>query len=186
MERYELIYVVTPTAEEKDLSAISAHVEKLITAKKGKILSRQDVGKRKIATPIKGQRYGYYFLWQFDCEPRPLKELEKELKVIEQIIRSMIIHYDEKTLRKMATAREKASYVTDIQKIEEKPVAEEPALPPVLPIQPTPAPAVAVPVEPAKPVAAEPLQEKTAVREAKQKQLSDIDDKLDKIIDDII
>ncbi len=110
---YEIIYIVSPKLEDKEVPAVCTQLEKIVTDKGGKIIQKFDLGKRKIATPINNFRHGSYFIVQFDLESAKISEVEKEIKLIEQIIRYMPISYDKATLDKMKAQKSKVKLLTD-------------------------------------------------------------------------
>lgn len=110
---YEIIYIVSPKLEDKEVPAVCTQIEKIVTDKGGKIIQKFDLGKRKIATPINNFRHGSYFIIQFDLESAKISEVEKEIKLIEQIIRYMPISYDKATLDKMKAQKSKVKLITD-------------------------------------------------------------------------
>lgn len=110
---YEIIYIVSPKSEDKEVPAVCTQLEKIITDRGGKIIQKFDLGKRKLATPINNFRHGSYFIIQFDLESEKIGEIEKETKLIEQIIRYMTVHYDKSTLDKMKAQKSKVKLITD-------------------------------------------------------------------------
>lgn len=87
--KYELAVVLHPDLEinlEKPLSKLNSTIEKF-----GRIKSKEEWGKRKLAYPIKGQQFGLYYFYQLELPGASVGELERELIINEEILRHLII-----------------------------------------------------------------------------------------------
>lgn len=94
---YELIYLLSPLMERKDINAAAEKVRGFIISLDGQI-KRYDIGeKKKLGYPIKKQLFGYYVVAEFNMEADKMEELQKNLKASHEIVRSMII--TKKTLK---------------------------------------------------------------------------------------
>ena len=93
---YELLYIVPAPFTEKDLPDISKKVKQIIEKLGGKITKERDLGNRKLAYPIKQVYRGFYLLLNFEIETKKLKELDRKLKLIPEILRHIVV----KTIKK--------------------------------------------------------------------------------------
>ncbi len=94
MNKYETLYVINP---EMDDEAIKATVEKfsgIITANGGEIASTDEWGKRRLAYPIEYKNEGYYVLTTFEAPSELPKELERNFKNDENILRFIVVRKD--------------------------------------------------------------------------------------------
>ncbi len=94
MNKYETLYVINP---EIDDEAIKAAVEKfsgIITANGGEIASTDEWGKRRLAYPIEYKNEGYYVLTTFEAQSELPKELERNFKNDENILRFIVVRKD--------------------------------------------------------------------------------------------
>lgn len=87
---YELMYVVRPTVDEQALAAVNEKVERFITTGGGSILKRDDWGKRRLASPIVKITEGFYSVLQFDLPAPAVRELDRSLKLTEEVMRFLI------------------------------------------------------------------------------------------------
>lgn len=87
---YELMYVVRPTVDEQALAAVNEKVERFITTGGGSILKRDDWGKRRLASPIVKITEGFYSVLQFDLPASAVRELDRSLKLTEEVMRFLI------------------------------------------------------------------------------------------------
>jgi len=99
LRTYESIYVIQPEAPEPEVEAVIAAFDALIAEDGGEIVTKDLWGKRRLAYEVKGFREGIYVLTRFKCPATFPKKFEAALKLNEQIIRYLVILFDEKTLR---------------------------------------------------------------------------------------
>lgn len=87
---YELMYVVRPTTDEQALAALNDKVEKFIANAGGEITRRDDWGKRRLAFPITKFTEGFYRVLQFNLTATAVRDLERNLKLTEEILRHIV------------------------------------------------------------------------------------------------
>lgn len=87
---YELMYVVRPTVDEQALAAVNEKIDKFIATGGGSILKRDDWGKRRLASPIVKITEGFYSVLQFDLPAPAVRELDRSLKLTEEVMRFLI------------------------------------------------------------------------------------------------
>jgi small subunit ribosomal protein S6 len=109
MPKYELMYILSSAVSDNDVPTVVAEVDKYLTSQGGTLLTQEQLGKKKLAYPIKKTRNGFYIVQTFNLEPRKLQELDNKLRSIEAIIRYLCINVDEQERRaaKDRTVREK-------------------------------------------------------------------------------
>jgi len=90
MRNYELMYIIRPDVEQETVQAV---VEKFqgIIANGGEIVKHDIMGKRRLAYEINKHREGTYVLVQFTAEPAVVSELERVLKISDEIIRHIVV-----------------------------------------------------------------------------------------------
>lgn len=91
MNKYETLYVVSTNLEDE---AIAGKVQKftdLISANGGTVESTDEWGKRRLAYPIDYKTEGYYVLTNFEGSSELPKELERNFKNDESILRYIVI-----------------------------------------------------------------------------------------------
>lgn len=95
MTKYELMFIIDPTLEDDKKNAV-------IETTKGIIETEGTVGKvdvwgmRKLAYPIQKKNEGYYVVVEFEAESALPKELDRRLKIMDTVMRHMIINKEEK------------------------------------------------------------------------------------------
>lgn len=96
--------IITPDHEENEAEALIENVKGII--ENGGNLIHLDVwGKRRLAYPIQKQTEGYYAVFVFECEPSFVAEANQALRVIEAILRHMIVLYED-DIEKLKTTQE--------------------------------------------------------------------------------
>ncbi|MEK7584076.1 MAG: 30S ribosomal protein S6 [Patescibacteria group bacterium] len=101
MQHYELLYLVTTEIPENELQKIQSEVSGFITQQGGKIAKEEQLGRRKLAYPIKAERYGFYILTEFDLEPEHALALRKTLELHKHISRHMLVEKRQLSAKEM-------------------------------------------------------------------------------------
>jgi small subunit ribosomal protein S6 len=88
---YELVFILNATLTEDDSTRALGKVNDLITKLGGTVTETNQWGKRKLAYPIKKQAEGNYVLEKVQIKQTALKELDNNLKLIEDVLRYLCI-----------------------------------------------------------------------------------------------
>lgn len=91
MNKYELLYIVPTQYTDAEVGSIQQTVAGMLEKTGAKILRNEMVGKIKLAYPIKKARHGSYVLVHFDAEPAAIKDLNRSLELMEEVIRHTIL-----------------------------------------------------------------------------------------------
>ena len=106
LPRYELLYVVSNKFTGEETEPIAQKVEDLITASDGNIIYRENWGKRRMSYPIKGFQFGYYRLLEFDLPADKIQEINRYLRLSNDILRHQIIKRQPRTVEEILAAKE--------------------------------------------------------------------------------
>jgi len=93
--KYELVYVVSPDASDDQVTALHTQVEETITRMGGQLEKTENWGRRKLAYEIGRHKEGTYVLEVINGSGELMKELDRRLKVMDQVIRHMVVRVDE-------------------------------------------------------------------------------------------
>ncbi|BCU83395.1 MULTISPECIES: 30S ribosomal protein S6 [Polycladomyces] len=96
MRKYELMYIVRPDLDDENLRATREKVHSVITNNGGEIIEVNEMGKRRLAYEIKKFRDGVYTVVTFNATPEVVNELDRTIKINDNVIRHMIINLEEK------------------------------------------------------------------------------------------
>ena len=94
MRKYEVIFIVKP-AEEEATNAVIAKFENLIKNTGGNIEKVDRWGKRRLAYEVKDFMEGFYCLISFTAEPKTVFELDRVMKITDDLLKHMIIKEEE-------------------------------------------------------------------------------------------
>jgi len=123
---YELMFIVDPDAGDEDVVKLSEGVQKIITGQGGSITKTEMMGKRKLAYEINHKKDGTYVLLEVEGSGAEIAEVERRMRVNDQILRYMTVRVDEmrrradklkdrrarKAAKKPATGKAKAAAVS--------------------------------------------------------------------------
>ena len=96
MKAYELLYFVSPTLEDDACEAVSARIKSVIEAESGKVDEVDNWGKRKLAYEIGELTEADYTLVNFHADENEIAELDRVLRISDNVIRHMITVRPEK------------------------------------------------------------------------------------------
>lgn len=90
MKNYELVYVVKPNSDEETREAVLNKVKEVV-ATAGEVVKVDVWGNKKLAYPIAKFTEGHYVLVNFNSSADVPKEIDRNLKINENVIRHMIV-----------------------------------------------------------------------------------------------
>ena len=91
MNKYEAMYIVTPEMEDEAIKGVIEKFSGIITANGGEIEKTDEWGRKKLAYPIDYKTEGYYVLVSFAAAPELPRELERNFRNDESILRYMVV-----------------------------------------------------------------------------------------------
>ncbi len=94
MRKYELVFIIKPM-EEEATQAVVAKFETLVTNNGGTIEKIDRWGKRRLAYLVKDFTDGYYCIFHFTGKPETVAELNRVMKITDDILRHLIVKEDE-------------------------------------------------------------------------------------------
>ena len=95
MEKYETLVVIDPALEDEKKEATIEAVKEIIAAD-GEVGNVDVWGMRKLAYPINKKSEGYYVVIEFKAEPTLPKELDRRLKISDNVMRHLIDNKNQK------------------------------------------------------------------------------------------
>lgn len=94
MRNYELVYVLKPVLEDEAKDAVLDKVKSIIEAS-GEVVNVDVWGNKKLAYEIEKLKEGFYVLVTFKATVDVPKELDRNLKINDNVIRHMVVSLDE-------------------------------------------------------------------------------------------
>lgn len=92
---YETIYILKPDAPTEQIQEINDRIRGVIEGRKGKLLRLENWGKRKLAYEISKQLKGIYLYWRYLSPADVVAEVERNLRMLDQVIRFISVKVDE-------------------------------------------------------------------------------------------
>jgi len=95
MRSYELGFVIHPEVEQSDVTQAVDKVGQYVSAGGGEVTSVDVWGRRVLAFPIRKQKEGTYVFLHAQLDPQAIQELERNLKLDEEILRYLLLRLDD-------------------------------------------------------------------------------------------
>jgi len=92
---YELVYIIAPDATDEQVAAVYQQVESTVQRLGGTLEKTDNWGRRKLAYEINHHKEGIYVLHVISGSGELMKELDRRLKVIDEVIRHLIVRVDQ-------------------------------------------------------------------------------------------
>jgi small subunit ribosomal protein S6 len=97
--QYELIYIVSSEATEQQINDLHSQVEEIAARLSGKLDKTDNWGRRKLAYEIGPHKEGTYVFELITGSGELMKEIDRRLRVSDQVIRHLIVRVDEENQR---------------------------------------------------------------------------------------
>jgi len=94
VRKYEVVIIVKPSDEEVTNATI-AKFENIIKNTGGVVDKMDRWGKKRLAYEVKDFMEGYYTLINFTAEPATVFELERVLKITDEVLKHMVIKLED-------------------------------------------------------------------------------------------
>jgi small subunit ribosomal protein S6 len=100
LRHYEQVFILKPTLTPEELASKIENIKESITKNGGEIVAFQDVGMKQLAYEIDKNKRGYYGVIFFKIDPSVILELERLLRISEDVLKFLTVKYDSKKLVK--------------------------------------------------------------------------------------
>jgi small subunit ribosomal protein S6 len=146
MRRYESVWVVDGDLSDEEVKSAIDKFTRIIAAQGGTVVGVDEWGRKKLAYKVKSAARGYYILADFAGTPETVKELERNYRIDDRIIRYLTVKKSDKVNLEAlqaeidARAAKAAPAPPEAEAPAPAPVAAVAAAPPEVPAEPaTPA-----------------------------------------------
>jgi small subunit ribosomal protein S6 len=95
LNNYELMFIIAAALDD-DVKEATIETVKEIISNGGEVVKANVLGIRKLAYPINKKNEGYYVVVLFKAPADLPKELDRRLRISDNVIRHLIINKDEK------------------------------------------------------------------------------------------
>ena len=93
--QYELVYILPPDSTEAQVAEVQTQIDDVVSRLHGQIASTDNWGRKRLAYEIARHKEGFYVLQTINGSGELMKELDRRLKVMDQVIRHMIVRVDQ-------------------------------------------------------------------------------------------
>ena len=93
--QYELVYLLPPETSEQQAGDLHEQIASIVSRMNGQIEKTDNWGRRKLAYEIGKFKEGVYVLEVINGSGELMKELDRRLKVIDEVVRHLIVRVDE-------------------------------------------------------------------------------------------
>ncbi len=95
MPFYESVFIARQDIAANQVEALTATFAEIITANGGKVLKTEQWGLRNLTFRINKNKKGHYVLFNLDAPPAAVAEMERNMKISEDILRFMTVSVEE-------------------------------------------------------------------------------------------
>lgn len=88
---YETILIARPEIDDASMTTLLDKLEAVVSGEGGRVLDRDDWGKRKLAYPIEKQAKGHYIRLHLAAPATAIAELERRIRIEDQLVRFMTV-----------------------------------------------------------------------------------------------
>jgi small subunit ribosomal protein S6 len=109
--QYELVYILPPESTEEQIAEVHTQVETVVSRMNGRIERTDNWGRRRLAYEIGKHKEGVYVIEVIHGADGLMKELDRRLRVLDQVVRHMVVRVDEEmsTVERTRTRRQSQS-----------------------------------------------------------------------------
>ena len=94
MNKYELTLVVNAKIEDEARTAVVDKAKAYVERFGGTVTEVEDWGKKKLAYEIQHMKEGFYYFIQFEADATCPAELEKRVRIMENVLRYLVVRKD--------------------------------------------------------------------------------------------
>lgn len=96
MPKYELMYVLGSQIADPEIPAVTSQILKFVEDFGGTNIQETQLGKKKLAYPIKKTRNGHYVVVNFEMDAKKINELDAKIRTQNStVVRYLLINTDE-------------------------------------------------------------------------------------------
>lgn len=92
--QYEVMFIVDPSVDDEEVNRLTETFKQIITDQGGVVTREENMGRRQLAYEILHKTEGYFVLLEIEGSGREIAELERRMRVNDQIIRYLTVRVD--------------------------------------------------------------------------------------------
>ncbi|MFI3260758.1 MAG: 30S ribosomal protein S6 [bacterium] len=91
MTKYEIMFITKTTMEDDALKKVAEDTKNLISGDNSKVIEFKELGKKKLAYPIKKEVSGAYYLMIVEATNDVIKEFDRKCLINENLLRHLVL-----------------------------------------------------------------------------------------------
>jgi small subunit ribosomal protein S6 len=92
---YEVIFIVDPGTQEDEVTRLTENLRTIVTDQGGNVTRNEVLGRRQLAYRIGHSNEGVYVIFEIEGTGREIAELERRMRVSDQVLRYLTVRVDE-------------------------------------------------------------------------------------------
>ena len=92
---YEVVFIIDPATGEEDSTRLVENLQKIVTDQGGAITKSESMGRRQLAYKIGRNHEGHFMLFEIEGTGGEIAELERRMRVSDQVMRYLTVRVDE-------------------------------------------------------------------------------------------
>ena len=92
---YEVVFIIDPATGEEDSTRLVENLQKIVTDQGGTITKSESMGRRQLAYKIGRNTEGQFMLFEIEGTGSEIAELERRMRVSDQVMRYLTVRVDE-------------------------------------------------------------------------------------------
>ena len=125
MKHYETIFITHPELSEEDHAELEKKLRSTVATLKGDIIKLEDWGTKKLGYAIHKNSRGRYFLLDYLAVADLVRELERNLRLNDRVLKFQTVKVDERSSSEAAKTPKEGTPPEKIVKISEPPITPE-------------------------------------------------------------
>ncbi|HEY0077326.1 MAG TPA: 30S ribosomal protein S6 [Pyrinomonadaceae bacterium] len=92
---YEIVFIIDPDTGEDEMTRLTENLQQTIVDQGGTVTKNENMGRRTLAYRIGRKTEGVYMLFEVEGSGREIAELERRMRVSDQVLRYLTVRVDE-------------------------------------------------------------------------------------------
>ena len=92
---YEVVFIIDSDTSDEDITRLTENLQHTITEQGGAVTKNENMGRRTLAYRIGRKTEGIYILFEVEGSGREIAELERRMRVSDQVLRYLTVRVDE-------------------------------------------------------------------------------------------
>jgi len=88
---YEILYIIPSKFSDSEIEGVEGHINEILVRNEAKVLKTSNLGKIKIAYPIKREKHGTYVLTYIEVAGVNLAKIDQDLRLSEEVLRHVLV-----------------------------------------------------------------------------------------------